>query len=784
MKCQRPDCPAKGEGEIVDGFCSVCGMAPEKRPGDPASSGPSSGAPSEGDLTMKCQRPDCPAKGEGEIVDGYCMACGMAPEKGPDGPTGPLPSEGAPDSGERTAGTEGTETARLRRSTTSRTTGTTRGQLGAGLVNVPPAPPRDPTTAIMGEPDVPENRRFCARCQEPVGRSREGAPGRSEGFCRKCGQPFSFTPKLAKGDLVAGQYDVVGCLAHGGMGWIYLARDRNVSDRWVVLKGVLNQGDDDAQAAAIAERRFLAEVEHPNIVKIINFVEHDHSGYIVMEYVGGTSLKELRATGGADDDESASGPLPPDQAIAYMLAILPALGYLHELNLVFCDFKPDNAMLTRDSLKLIDLGGVYRLDEPGGSIYGTKGFEAPEIASLGPSPQSDLFTVARTLMVLCADVKGYQSTFRYSLPPQDTVSLFAEFDSLYRFLEKGTAAHPDDRFQTADEMFEQLLGVLREVVAVREGRTEPRLSTLFSGDFRARADRPDWKRLPILQVSGDDPAAGYLATLGQADPSDLITLLRAAPERTVEVQLRLARELIGAEKFKQADDVLDAIRDDDRWEWRAMWVQGIAELARERPDRAALCFMEVYRAVPGELAPKLALGVANELSGDHVAARRWYAIVSRTDPSYTTATFGLARCCLLAGDRAAALAAYNQVPEASSAYIDARVAAIGVLTANGAGHPDAVTDLVAADAILRDLDGVDPEQRARLRGAILSSAMRLHSGNGASPDVQLAGHRLNDRDLRTGLEEVNRELARLATDPAERIRLVDEANRVRPRTWT
>jgi serine/threonine-protein kinase PknG len=37
--------------------------------------------------------------------------------------------------------------------------------------------------------------------------------------------------------LVAGQYEVLGCLAFGGLGWIYLARDRNVSDRWVVLKG-------------------------------------------------------------------------------------------------------------------------------------------------------------------------------------------------------------------------------------------------------------------------------------------------------------------------------------------------------------------------------------------------------------------------------------------------------------------------------------------------------------------------------------------------------------------
>ena len=145
--------------------------------------------------------------------------------------------------------------------------------------------------------------------------------------------------------FVAGQYEVVGCLAHGGMGWVYLAKDRNVSDRWVVLKGLLNAGDPDATAAALAERRFLAEVEHPNIVKIFNFVEYESSGYIVMEYVGGQNLKQILAAR-REANGNEPDPLPVTQAIAYMLEILPALGYLHELGLVYCDFKLDNVIQT------------------------------------------------------------------------------------------------------------------------------------------------------------------------------------------------------------------------------------------------------------------------------------------------------------------------------------------------------------------------------------------------------------------------------------------------------
>src|SRR5262249_15965092 len=157
--------------------------------------------------------------------------------------------------------------------------------------------------------------------------------------------------RLAAPDVVGGQYEVVGCLAHGGMGWVYLAKDRNVSDRWVVLKGLLKTGDEDATAPPLPQRRFLPPGEHPNIRKIHNFVQHDGAGYIVMEYVGGTSLKTLLVERRTANGGTAS-PVPPAQAIAYMLEILPALGYLHRTGLLFCDFKLDNVIQSEHSLKL------------------------------------------------------------------------------------------------------------------------------------------------------------------------------------------------------------------------------------------------------------------------------------------------------------------------------------------------------------------------------------------------------------------------------------------------
>ncbi|MFD3974680.1 tetratricopeptide repeat protein [Streptomyces cyaneofuscatus] len=480
-------------------------------------------------MSTQCQRPACEGSyedmGGGEL---YCDTCGLAPVVSPTGmvsspPTGIAgggrasgrasnrnsssqrsSSRASARSSSRSSTSRRSVSGRLSRSlsgsSTSRSVSvrssgssaasSTRGRLGVGLVQVPDVPRPDPRTAVMENPEVPERKRFCSRsdCGAPVGRSRGERPGRTEGFCTKCGHPYSFVPKLTGGDIVHGQYEVVGCLAHGGLGWVYLAVDRAVSDRWVVLKGLLDTGDQDAMAAAISERRFLAEIEHANIVRIYNFVEHldqrtgSLDGYIVMEYVGGKALKEI-----ANQRRTPSGkrdPLPVEQACAYGIEALEALGHLHSRNLLYCDFKVDNAIQTEDQLKLIDMGAVRRMDDDESAIYGTVGYQAPEVAEVGPSVASDLYTVARTLAVLTFDFQGYTNVFVDSLPDPDNIEVFRTYESFYRLLVRATDPDPGRRFASASEMAEQLTGVLREVVALQSGRPRPALSTLFGTELR------------------------------------------------------------------------------------------------------------------------------------------------------------------------------------------------------------------------------------------------------------------------------------------------------------
>ena len=311
----------------------------------------------------------------------------------------------------------------------------------------------------------------------PLGGSRDGQPGLAEGYCPNCGSRFSFAPKLEPGELVAGQYEVLGCLAHGGLGWIYLAMDHHLGRRWVVLKGLLNTGDASAQEAAVAERRFLAEVEHPSIVGIYNFVQHadrrtgESAGYIVMEYVGGKSIKEILV-----ERRQAGQSMPLPVALAYAIEVLPALGYLHSRGLVYCDFKPDNVIQTEEQLKLIDMGGVRRIDDEDSAIYGTRGYQAPEIATEGPSVSSDLYTVGRALAVLTFEFSGYQGKYATSLPDPGAVPLLAQQESFLRVLRRATDPDPDGRFASASDMAEQLTGVLREVLALADGKPRPAFS--------------------------------------------------------------------------------------------------------------------------------------------------------------------------------------------------------------------------------------------------------------------------------------------------------------------
>lgn len=693
-------------------------------------------------------------------------------------------------------------------------------------------PVPDPTRVVLVDPRVPENRRFCGKCEYPVGRSRDGNPGLVEGFCPQDGTRFSFVPKLHAQDVVGERYEVIGCLAYGGLGWIYLARDKNLGDadseRVVVLKGLINVGDRDAIEAAVAERRFLVEVDHHSIVRIHDFVSHTDAagtpaGYIVMEYVGGRSLREILLAHRGPDGRRQ--PLPLEQVLAYTLEILPALGYLHDRGLVYCDFKPDNVMHVDDRLKLIDLGAVCRQGRDLSVVWGTLGYQAPEVSSDGPTVGSDLYTVGRAMAVLSLDFRGFSTTYIDSLPSPVDAPLLVREESYHRLLRRATHRDPGRRFSSAEEMAAHVLGVLRQVLAGSDGVARPGASTLFTPERRAfgieaGAIHPPGVHdhgldasgescravavaeviagFPLPQVDLADPGAGFLATVTAADPADLLRLLETAPMASVEIALRRVHARVVTGAVKAALSELSALERDNPLDWRIIWYRGMAELAGGGFARARSAFDAVFDVLPGELACQLALAVAAELDGDSAAAHRRYARVWRTDRSYLSAAFGLARVLAADAKVAEAVEVLDEVPEHSSCYQAAQVAAVRSRIEFSPDGPSNPADLVDAAARIERLR-LDAESRTTLNSRILEAALRwvIAQGGAASSHEgtaegtgegtgqlfgQVLGYDLAERPLRFGLERAYRDLARFAADARTRVNLVDQANAVRPRT--
>jgi serine/threonine-protein kinase PknG len=746
---------------------------------------------------MSCAEPGC----DGTIVDGYCDVCGTAPA-----PPGSPPSTAASDMrGTAASGMRGTAAASrpTARSTATARTGSSRsssiarGRLGAGIVAMPRVPKGDPAAAILTDPKVPEGSRFCGNteCAKPVGRGSAGNPGRAEGFCTQCGTRFSFVPKLSRGEVVGGQYEVQGAIAHGGLGWIYLAVDRNVHNRWVVLKGLLNSNDADAMAAAAAEVLTLSEVEHPNIVKIYNFVEHLDAGasapvgYIVMEYVGGTSLKQIRKAG--------NGPLPPGQAVAYLVEIAPAIAYLHSQGLAYCDFKPDNVMQTDEQLKLIDLGAVIAMDDEESAIFGTAGYQAPEIAHTGPTVATDVYTVGRTLAVLVMDVPQEKGRFVDQLPGPDTVPVLAQHESLHRAIVRATDPDPQRRFSSIEELADQLTGVMHEIASAEKGSPHPRTSSYFSPQREAYGAGRDVSvkpsrviaALPVPVVDPNDPGAALLATTSGTPPAQLEHALQLARgganlgnSASVEVPLRLVRASLELGAAKEARSRLLALEPKMAGDWRLLWYGGQCALLEGEFDEAAADFDIVLSTLPGELAPKLAIAAAAELRNAGEDATRYYELVWRTDRSYTSAAFGLARQRERAGDRAGAIAALDQIPSSSAYFTDAGTTAIAILLEGRTSENLDEQTLVDADRRAAALTLESNARRATIRLRVLGAALDWLSAGNSTRTPRLLGADFDESGLRTGMERCYRELAHETPGMWERIALVEKANTIRPRT--
>lgn len=202
------------------------------------------------------------------------------------------------------------------------------------------------------------------------------------------------------GEKIAGRYEVEELVGHGGMSSVYKAHD-SLLERNVALKILHEQynADEDFVERFKREARAVAQLQHPNIVTVIDRGEAEDRQFIVFEYVDGENLKELVVR---------KGRLDVREALEIAVEVARGLAFAHSQGLVHRDVKPQNVLLNGDGrAKVTDFGIARSLDMDGmtqtGTVLGTSNYIAPEQASgQRVDTQSDVYSLGVVLYELLA----------------------------------------------------------------------------------------------------------------------------------------------------------------------------------------------------------------------------------------------------------------------------------------------------------------------------------------------------------------------------------------------
>src|SRR5450759_2925024 len=312
-----------------------------------------------------------------------------------------------------------------------------------------------------------------------------------------------------------GPYRIEAPIGAGGMGEVYRARDTRL-DRTIAIKVLAADVAADPQFRERFDReaRTISSLDHPHICTLFDIGHDEAAGvdYLVMQYLEGETLADrlTRAAqpkfdGGARPASSgavspasmARGPMPPDQTLRYAVQIAGALDAAHRAGIVHRDLKPGNVMIMKSGVKLLDFG-LAKLRDPQassvggftiaatqsapltekGSLLGTLQYMSPEQLEGGDvDARSDIFSFGAMLFEMLTGQRAVDSKSQAGIiaailnadpPPLATLADFkttlpgAVQRTLDRLLHKCLAKNPDDRWQCAADLADELRWIDQE----------------------------------------------------------------------------------------------------------------------------------------------------------------------------------------------------------------------------------------------------------------------------------------------------------------------------------
>jgi len=281
------------------------------------------------------------------------------------------------------------------------------------------------------------------------------------------------------GELIAGRYELEELTGSGGMSRVYVARDRQLGRR-VAVK-ILHErfADDESYVDRFRrEARAVAQLNHPNIVTVIDRGESDGVQYIVFEHVEGEDLKELVAR---------TGPLPVRRAIDLAVQIGRALSFAHANGVVHRDVKPQNVLIRDGNAKVTDFGiaradgvEIGTADTTTGTVLGTGDYISPEQArGERADEQSDVYSLGALLFELLTGHVPYPAESAVAAAMRHTTDPVPDVlgerpdvpPRLATAVERALAKDPADRFRSMDDFVDELIACRNELPPVDAAQT-------------------------------------------------------------------------------------------------------------------------------------------------------------------------------------------------------------------------------------------------------------------------------------------------------------------------
>ena len=303
------------------------------------------------------------------------------------------------------------------------------------------------------------------------------------------------------GTVLSDRYRLEAKLGSGGMSTVYLARDE-VLDRPVAVKLMHREMTDQADQLERfnQEARAVAKLSNPNVVAVIDAGEDQGRPYIVLEYVQGETLKQRIARVGA---------LDATEALAYGLEVAQGLGVAHERNMVHRDVKPQNVLIdSTGRAKLTDFGIARELNDEGvtatGRVIGTTDYVAPEQAmGKDVDPRSDIYSLGIVLYEMLTGDVPFEADNQIGVAMKHVNEELPDVQAIRpdisaasaRVVDRATAKNPDDRYQTIEEMADDLQAAL-EVEAIRAGGPTGAATSVLDAVAPPRRQIPTSKTSP------------------------------------------------------------------------------------------------------------------------------------------------------------------------------------------------------------------------------------------------------------------------------------------------